>query len=152
MVDAINEKAKGTADFMTEKDPITIIAEGDTKPKADCNVRAKFEKVKTSNEQEEGRQVLQGFNLKMGETKGWKKVTEEAEIETRISQGIAKKMDQWRQDNEVRFEEMKKALERMDEKKKDREKEWGFFHCCEAIIILVVYGVLVICTLLYFNH
>jgi hypothetical protein len=152
MVDATNEKAKGKAAFKTEKDPITIIAEGDTKPKADCNVQAKFEKVKTSNEQEEGRQVLQGFNLKMGEIKAWKKVIEEAEIETRISQGIAKEMEKLRQDNEVRFEEMKKALERMDEKKKDRGGKWGFWHCCEAIIILVVYGVLVICTLLYFNH
>ncbi len=149
--DTINENAKleGKAAFKTEKDAnIMFIAEGvqeDAQMKADSNVQAKFKKMKTSDEQEEGRQVLQGFNLKTGETKAWKKVTEEAEIETRISKGIAKEIERWSQDNEVRFEDMKKALERMDEKKKDKKKKLGRR---EAIILAVVYGVVAICLLL----
>jgi hypothetical protein len=147
--DQINEKAKGNAACKTEKDAnIMIIAEGvqgDAQKKADSKVQAKF---KTSDEQEEGRQALQGFNLIMGEIKAWKKVTEEAEIETRIRQGIAKEMEQWRQDNEVRFEDMKKALERMDEKKKDKRKKPGR---CEAMIFFGLYGAVFIWFMLTLN-
>ncbi len=145
--DQINEKAKGKAACKAEKDAnIMIIAQGvqgDAQKKVDYKMQAKF---KTSDEQEEGRQALQGFNL--GEIKAWKKVTEEAEIETRISQGIAKEMEQWRQDNEVRFEDMKKALERMDEKKKDKRKKPGR---CEAMIFFGLYGAVVIGLLLTLN-